>query len=416
MRKNRRRDPAPKTEKAQPAAPPAPPLWKRLLRAAPVILFLVLLMFVFAHTGLIHKLEPIVMDAQMRIEKAPPESPVVIVSITDEEYRDRGLFDNTSPLSRKTLQGLIDAIAAGEPAVIGVDIDTSARQFKDEFTVRNWKPRMVWEREVREIPENTSADSKDKLEPMDVLGGQPDLDPSRNTLGLPLLIDDGEDGVTRRYRRMIRTRSGEIESFPWAVVKAYRQAAPPESGDAQEASEDRLIHFSGSPEASHRLKFTASKVLELAKQWPANSPVRDKIVLLGGSYLDQDRHDTPVGRMHGVEVMANVIETELRPGGGQKAPGRAVVLVLELFESFALVLLFHALRLRWALLASLALVPVISIICSLIAFGNWSQVARFAPILVGLIVFELYEHFRRGAVPGVYRELTGGEDHPAAHH
>jgi CHASE2 domain-containing sensor protein len=163
------------------------------------------------------------------------------------------------------------------------------------------------------------------------------------------------------------------------------------------------------------MKLTASKVLELAPQWPGASPLRHKVVLLGGSYLDQDWHDTPIGRMHGVEVMANVIETELQHGGGQPAPGKAVVFVLEIFESFALILLFHLLRLRWALLASLALVPMVSILCSLVAYGNCAQVTRFAPILVGLIIYELYDHFRRSAAPRVYQELAGGSSHAPEH-
>ena len=105
---------------------------------------------------------------------------------------------------------LLDDIAKGDPALIGVDIDTSAPQFRDEFEEgKNWPP-VVWEREVRELPEN---DTSYTLEPLDVLGGKPNLDYSKNSFGLGLLIDDA-DGVTRRYRRLIQTRAGPLASFP----------------------------------------------------------------------------------------------------------------------------------------------------------------------------------------------------------
>jgi len=45
----------------------------------------------------------------------------------------------------------------------------------------------------------------------------------------------------------------------------------------------------------------------------------------------------------------------LQGGVGLGAPGKATVLVLETFEDFVLILLFHALPVRRALLVSLAL-------------------------------------------------------------
>jgi len=150
------------------------------------------------------------LDARMRMGKPLQESHVAIVTITDGEYKTR--FGGTSPLSRLEVARLIDAVAAGKPAVIGVDIDTSAPQFK-EFNAGDWKTRIVWEREVLEIPESASASARDKPDLVDVLGGRADLDPTMNSLGLGLLVDDSEDGVTRRYRRVIPTSAGDTPSF-----------------------------------------------------------------------------------------------------------------------------------------------------------------------------------------------------------
>lgn len=393
---------------------PIDPLWKRLMRAVPVILFLSLLMWLFGRLGVLHKLETVVMDAQMKLSLLPTESEVVIVDITTEDYKDKSLFNGSSPLNPQKLKELIDAIARGEPTVIGIDIDTSAPQFKNDFKVENWKPHIVWEREVAKLPENASIKVKEKPEPLDVLGGSKDLDPANNSTGVALLIDD-EDNVTRRYRRLIPTTAGDLPSFPWAVITAFWKKDEHEKLDKlQGSTDDLLIMYFGDRSGSHRLRLRASKVLELSRNWPANSPIGKKIVLLGGSYLDLDRHDTPLGWMSGLNVMANVIETELvtkLEAGTHKAPNKIAVFVLEVFEGFVLILLFHIVRLRIALLLSLLVIPVLSIFCSLIAYGTWAHFWHFVPILIGLIIYELYEHYRRNAVPRLYQEITGATGH-----
>jgi CHASE2 domain-containing sensor protein len=379
-------------------------LVQRIVRALPAILFLVLLVFVFGHVGILHKLETVASDAEMQLNRVPWDSRVALVTITNDDYR--GIFGGISPLNPRKLEELINDISKGEPLVICVDIDTSHPQFKDNFNAGNWKPHIVWEREVRELPEDAEIANKEKLEPLDVLGGKQDLDPSNNSNGLALLKDDPEDKVTRRYSRMIPTRVGNLPSLPWATVKAYFRNNPGQLAKLHESSEDLLIRFSSDPQRFHRVNLTASKVRELALQWPIASPIRNKIVVVGGSYLDQDRHDTPVGRLTGAEVMANVVETELN-GGGYKPPSKLLLFSLELFEGFFLILIFHICRLLTALVTTVLLVPLLAIICSLIAFGDWIHVWHFLPILLGLIFFEVYEHYRRRTIPRLYHDLTG---------
>ena len=103
--------------------------------------------------------------------------------------------------------------------------------------------------------------------------------------------------------------------------------------------------------------------------------------------------------------MANVIETELA-GGGYKSPGRGVLFLLGLFEAFGLILLFHIFRLRQALFWSIVLVPVMAVLCSKLAYGNVHHFLQFALILLGLLVFELYEHFRRTTIPQIYHDIA----------
>jgi len=86
-------------------------------------------------------------------------------------------------------------------------------------------------------------------------------------------------------------------------VKAYWEANPKQRKDLEKSTDDRLIDYAGSLNRDSRIRLIAAKVLELAAQWKAGSPITNKIELVGGTYLDQDWHETPLGRMRGVEVM-----------------------------------------------------------------------------------------------------------------
>ena len=381
---------------------PRPRLAVRLLRALPVIVALVILTWIFGHSGVLHRIERVVSDAEIRINRVPADSPVVIVDIDDEDYRD--LFRSTSPLNPIQLEQLISDIAKGQPSVIGIDIDTSDERFAAQFALEDLGPQIVWEREIRDIPEQGTE--SEQLEPLDILGGQKNINPSTNSSGLPLLIDDSEDKVTRRYRRSISTRRGMLPSLPYAIAKAYLQNEPNRLSKLQDSQKDLLIRYSGRREGSHQLHFSARKLTELSKHWPEASPIRGKIVLLGGSYLGQDQHETPIGQLAGLEVMANVVETELA-GGGEQPPSSAVVFLLELFEAFVLILLFHALRFRLALIWCVLLIPVMAILCSFLAYRNGSHFMQFVFVLLGLLVFEVYEHFRRTTIPNVYHDIKG---------
>ena len=292
-------------------------LGRRIRRTLTVLALLVLLTWIFGRTGVLHKLETIVTDAEMRMNPPPTDSAVVLVNIDDDDYRS--LFGSSSPLDPVQIQKLISDIAKGEPAVIGIDIDTSAARFAKEFRFQNWTPHIVWERELRDVPEE--ATGYEQLDPLPILGGQKEIDPAKNSSGIPLLLDDAEDRTTRRYRRLLVTRFGPLSSFPWAVAKAYLQTdgtdgssgnhcrddKPAELSSRVESPEDLVIRYSGDRNGSHRLRFSAKKLTERSEQWPQASPICGKILLLGGSYLGQNKHDTPIGQLTGLEVMANVV-------------------------------------------------------------------------------------------------------------
>lgn len=382
--------------------------WKRLLRALPVLLLTVLLTFLLVRTDDLHEFAAKSQDLLMRLSTPAKASRVAVVMIGDEEYEKE--FKKDGSLNPAKLQELIGAIAKGNPKVIGVDIDTSDQRYRG-FQFLQGGPPVVWVREVyqpvTEIPT-----------PRDVLGG---TDPKLNDephSGLPLLYDI--DKVTRLYQRIIKTTEADQLSFPWTVVKRF----DPKIGAERPANTDLLIiGFAGAPSE----ELSASQILSVANDptWSNNDKIRDKIVLIGVSYLGQDRHETPLGERQGVHNMAAVIETELN-GGGIKQPDDFAFLPLWLLQGTALVLLTQYFRRRQSIMRNLAWGLVLAVfsalVCSLIAsliasrsvgYLSLAYLAYFLP--VGLLVFmeELREglnEWRREKLGHVYGQVS--DAHP----
>jgi hypothetical protein len=100
--------------------------------------------------------------------------------------------------------------------------------------------------------------------------------------------------------------------------------------------------------------------------------------------------------MRGVDVIAQVVETELK-GGGDKVPNKAVIIILEVFEGALVVLLFqlfHRHRFGRALFENLLFVFAIAFVCSLIAFRSPLRLTYFLPLLLCVLVYEFCVEYR----------------------
>jgi hypothetical protein len=355
------------------------------IRSALSLVTAVVLSAVFYRLGVLHRLEPAFDQLESRLEPSKGTSDVALVVIDDEDYQK--LFQSQSPLAPETLQYLINAIALGRPKVIGVDIDTSDLQFKS-LEIPEWWPPLVWQRSVQDYP--GSNIQTEKPQAVNILGGR---DPSLNAnSGLALLIDT-EGNVTRRYQREIDTTSGILPSFPWAIISKFNSI---KTKNLRPSTEELVIRYSG---GANRFRFSASRLLELYKGggWTGHSPIEGRIVLLGGSYGVGDRHETPLGTMTGVEVLSNVIETELS-GGGHHPPNTLVIILLLSFEGFGTVFIFHRLKFSKALAWSVPGMILLSAACSLLAYGSLTQLPYFLLLLVALIVYQGFEAFRHRAI------------------
>lgn len=408
-------------------------LRRRILKALPLVFVGLLFVFYFSRTEIIQKFQTSFLDAQMRFDNPEGDSDVVIAEITQNDF-DTFFKGETRPLNPPKLHELISAVSSGKPCVIGVDIDTHYRQFgADNFPYSDdWSP-IIWAREPEEIPPNVNT----KPVPMDVLGGQSKYNENS---GLPLLIDDSS-GVTRSYNRMIEAEDGEkIPSFAWAV---YRQAAKencdkikfPDEREIKRRKDETsalFIRYSrGNPKENTadsnqkgvwnettnygRIKIPAAQIIEFAKNadWQNNHLIKNKIVLIGGSYGGEDVHRTPLGRMSGVEIIANVIETELR-GGGIKPPSFLTTALIALFDGFLLIGLFHLFPWRRAFLFGIAALFVLSFVCSFLTFYSFSYWMLFAPVMFGVLLTELFDRLKdklkdyyKDEIQNIYTRLTG---------
>lgn len=349
----------------------------------PLLVLALFMSFISSRTGLISEWQTTSLNLQMRLDVPSEESSVVIIDITQRDFDD--IFQGkTRPLNPTALQRVISAIAKGRPCVIGVDIDTSFPQFRD-FAVSDEMANVVWARETAEMP----ADVTQAVVPLDVLGGQ---NPTYNEKsGIPFLIDDSKR-IPRYYTHLIKTSEGNLPSFGWAVLKEgmNRNCEGITFPDIVETPERLIIGYSRGAEGEGRMRISASDILKFSEgpEWQDNNLIKNKIVLLGGTYLGEDQSDTPIGRMSGVEILANVIESDLR--GGVKSPGFISLSLLQVFDGILLVTLFQIFSWRKAFFMSLPFILILAFACSFFTYYSFSYWLFFAPIMVGVVFTELF--------------------------
>jgi CHASE2 domain-containing sensor protein len=378
--------------------------WNRTRRVISGILLALAGTYVLSRLGTLHGLERLALDVELRAGSKELTS-IALVNITDADYGDGELFDGRSPLDQNKLHDLIGAIARSRPAVIAVDIDTSHHQFQALNIDSDWPP-VIWERDVS----TANGIHEGDIVPLDVLGGR---DPGLNAnSGIPALLDDPGDKVTRLYTRCVETRAGSERSFVYAVSAAYRN--PSRQGELQSASPcTDAIPDSAQPfyiryslrEGISLYEADAAQVLHLSdkkenggleESIPAFSK---KIVLLGGTYGSCDRHFTPIGTLPGFMVIANAIQTEVE-GQSVKAYPLWQLFILEFLAGALLVSLLHLFpfssgkALVWGLVAT----AVLALAFSFLPFRTISRWASFAPTLLAVLIFEIYENARHESI------------------
>ena len=372
-----------------------------------VIISAAIVSAIFAHHSVLHQVERWTFDTLAKLDPPSPRG-VVVVDIDDRAYEDQ--FDASSPLDPAALYRLIDAIAKGRPKVIGVDIDTSSRRFAS-FKVDSTWPPLIWARATRPVNAGddlaTTVRSGDYALIVSSALGRSDSQTLAHS-AIPIVLADDTDRRVRRYQQIITVGADRSPAF--ARLVAERSGRP-----LSAASEPARIIRYGPSDTRLRIRASDALALRATDGWQSVSgPLYGKIVLLGGSYAGQDRHATPLGEMKGVDILANVVETELE-GGGPTHPGWFRVFMIQIFGAVFVALLLHIVRSKSVAFAIFALaLAILAPLSSLLAYGTFDRWLYFGLVYAAAAGSHVADnikmhmsHRQQSAVTGAYEELRG---------
>jgi CHASE2 domain-containing sensor protein len=372
-------------------ADPRQTISRKILRAVAATAVVIVFGAVLVRLGIFPDVETSVRDAQMRLNHVRP-SPVVLVRISDADYDN--LFESSSPLKPGVLGSLISAVMRGNPAVIGIDLDTSAKSFADLPKMIGHESKVVWARDAKIANET--------LAPEPILGGN-----DRGAISGLSIVPEDEDGVVRSYWRTYQIKSGnrmiQERSFAWAVI---REAG--KRGEERNVSNGPLVIRLARPRAGEtaaNVELSAGQLLNPNCPAPSRcSPNMDdvalkalfegKMVLIGGSYrAARDVHSTPVGLLAGMDLIAQIIDTELH-GGGLPQRSWFVIVVILLFENIFLAMIgnFWAPERKFKLWLVISIFASLlaSLLCSRVVFGSYVGMVFFLPVFCAVLLLELY--------------------------
>jgi CHASE2 domain-containing sensor protein len=335
--------------------------------------------------GLFERFELPVMDLWQRLMPSKPAQHVRVITIDDELFNSR--FEGKLPLAAEPLGALLDRVAAADPLVIAVDINTSSPAFAPLADQSRW-PLIVWARSGKLEGEN--------IAPTAILGGHSPVKPW--SAGIALGHGDS-DAVIRRVRRAFDTKFGPRASFHWAVVSAACEAglvAPachnkttvmpnPSPSDPFVTVYRRRLQLRPLP--AQMLESGAAPT-----DGPAIAALKDRVVLVGGTFGTGDRHRTPLGEMSGVEIWAHTIEAELE-GLGIEHVSKFWLVTADASVALLIMWLRFFLAGRLAFVIYIMIVPVAMMLASFVAFRATALWLGFVPIVAAILIHQLFFDF-----------------------
>ena len=312
---------------------------------------------------------------------------IALVPITAHDFGNQRLFAGRRPLDPAILRRLIEAVAAQEPAVIAVDVDTSPDVFAAFRTFDPGVP-VVWARPAR-------ADGE-IIEPSPILGF-PTVEVERDltTPSGVALVPQDSDGIVRSYVRRFHTSFNEQPSFACAIITRCTRNASCAAHLAEEvrtcdqAATDRewqIDYRVASQRAWDATAITAGRLLEGSAPPDA---LRDRIVLIGGSFVGSgdEAHPTPIGEATGIAVLAHVLATELR-GGGANPGGTIATGILIAVETYLILAVLSAATLRQRIMGAVVVVGGIAALTSLVNEYDLSRTGHFALVILSMLVLQ----------------------------
>lgn len=338
--------------------------------------------------------------SRLRVSRHLGDSSIMIVPITGEDFAD--IFHRNNPLDPRCVIKIVNVIAAGNPELIAVDLDTSdERYLLYRGSLRTTVP-IIWATRATSNVDGHLSDGKVNVDKVLGYGVTPDIKTDQQfyvgIIDLPEI-----DGVIRSYQHMFQTRNlGPIDAFAFAV---FRQACQKQdlsrgpchaitncTGDSV-CSQSVFIRYS----ADDSLKPPAPSAGDLVQLAELNQGValkrilQNKIVFLGGWFpQSNDLHETPVGMKYGVAIHAEAFASELS-GERIPVPNRVRVVSAELSALLLLIVVERKTKRFTSKVATrvwiiLLGIGAFSVGLSVIAFGRPEFFLSFVPLLGGVFL------------------------------
>jgi CHASE2 domain-containing sensor protein len=353
------------------------------------LLIIVLAVTLLKGAHLLTPLEHIFVDVFTSQQPPRPANQTFIIDIDEDSYRSADSFGGKSPLDEKKLAELIRAAIKGGARDVAVDIVTNpdhvlASMGDDKALAETM---VVWARdadpcqagEMCVIPQGAMTDHDGiALVPLDDDGVVRYYVPS-----FRVPVPSEEQGACHCTERL-------VDSLPRAAVRVAGVQVPPAS------TKPLMLDWSGDRYTFERA--TALRVLQEWRQpwWPGAQRIRGRVVLIGGTFREgRDEKSTPVGDMAGVEIMAHIIESEMR-GGGLHHLSPVGSIALELLTGVALIWLnwrFPA-ETRLGLALSAAAVLVMPLVASFLLHRYALYWVNLAPVLSGVWIHQWHSRAR----------------------
>ncbi|TSC75157.1 MAG: adenylate cyclase [Parcubacteria group bacterium Gr01-1014_44] len=285
---------------------------------------------------------------------------IVIVAIDEPSLNALGQW----PWPRAVFANLINQLQSAK--VIGIDVNFKepsrlgqADDFALEQTLKNSKPPVVLTSEILDFEQTIVAYPLDRFRQASLTGFAN--------------VSTDQDAVVRRFTPKICCEKKE-NSFAWALAENYKKdflSLP---------SENRpRINYFGSAET-----FSFFSAIDILESRIPPDFFKNKAVLIGATANDlQDFHQTPFGRISGVEVQANILATIL--DGKYFTSSSLLTIISIVILSLAAVFLSWRLKQFWKLLGAMLGVIILYNLTVFLSFDRRFILDLFYPNLAIII-------------------------------
>ncbi len=314
-----------------------------------------------------------------------PSKPSIVatVEINDDDYRE--YFNSVSPLGihNEKLNEILMAILESQPKIVGVALDTSDSSFAD-FKPPTSSIPIIW----GETPVLKKDGELDHI--LAPLGGQT-LDQTLE--GLSGVFQDTETNALCCYQRSVAIAKGVYEeTLAQKLLDIYNQSLESKT----ESDEQYYFKLKGEEQDNQRTALTVGHLLKMSQNadWQTNNPLKDKIVILAGSFIGQEKiFPTYNGYHKGYELYAASIETEMDGVHLQPSPWHLRTLLMFVFFILG-VIIFHVFEKQFfiAIIISISVFLVLSFLLSLYRYGNIYGIFQYLPALLYMLIGKVSEY------------------------